>query len=242
MLEIADDVFQISVFPRKAVNVYLIGSIIVDAGVRSSAALLKRAIGKRALTGHVLTHAHADHQGASAFLCAHYRLPLWCGTPDVARAQSGQVTEEYANPRNPIARPQQHVWAGPGHPVDRALRDGDMVGDFLVIETPGHASGHVALWRERDRVLIAGDVLVNMDMLTTRPGLHEPPALFTHDIAQNRQSIRKIAALQPRVIGFGHGPVFRDPDALLPQPWPFAPRPQRRQVPQALAHPHRPGA
>ncbi len=96
MLEIADDVFQISVFPRKAVNVYLIGSIIVDAGVRSSAALLKRAIGKRALTGHVLTHAHADHQGASAFLCEHYRLPLWCGAPDVPRAQSGQVTGEYA--------------------------------------------------------------------------------------------------------------------------------------------------
>ncbi|QJR34266.1 MBL fold metallo-hydrolase [Gemmatimonas groenlandica] len=215
MLEIADDVFQISVFPRNAVNAYLIGAIIVDAGVRSSAAQLKKALGKRALTSHMLTHAHADHQGSSAFLCDQYRLPLWCGAPDEYAAQTGQVTGEYPNPRHPIARLQQRLWAGPGHPVTRTLREGDMVGDFRVLETPGHASGHLALWRERDGVLIAGDVLVNMDMFTTRPGLHEPPAMFTHDVAQNRQSIHKIAALNPRVIGFGHGPVLRDSDQLL---------------------------
>ncbi len=215
MIEIADDVFQISVFPRNAVNAYLIGSIIVDAGVRSSAADLKKALGTRALSAHILTHAHADHQGSSAFLCDNYRLPLWCGAPDVLAAQSGQVTGEYPNPRHPIARLQQRFWAGPGHPVARTLRDGELVGDFRVVETPGHATGHLALWRERDGVLIAGDVLVNMDMLTTLPGLHEPPTLFTHDVAQNRQSIRKIAALKPRVIGCGHGPVFRDTDELL---------------------------
>jgi len=215
MIEIADNVFQISVLPRKAVNAYLIGSIIVDAGVRSSATVLKKALGQRPLTAHILTHAHADHQGSSAFLCDNYRLPLWCGAPDVPAAQNGQVTGEYPNPRHPIARLQQHFLAGPGHPVARTLRDGEMVGDFRVIETPGHASGHLALWRERDGVLIAGDVLVNMDMFTTLPGLHEPPTLFTHNTAQNRQSIRKIAALKPRVIGFGHGPVLRDTDELL---------------------------
>ena len=215
MLEIAEDVFQISVFPRHAVNAYLIGSIIVDAGVRSSAARLKKALGQRPLTAHILTHAHADHQGSSAFLCDNFRLPLWCGAPDVAAAQTGQVTREYRNPRHPIAHLQQRFWAGPGHRVSRTLRDGELVGDFRVIETPGHASGHLALWRERDGVLIAGDVLVNMDMLTTLPGLHEPPALFTHDVAQNRESIRKIAALEPRMIGFGHGPVLRGTDELL---------------------------
>ena len=48
------------------------------------------------------------------------------------------------------------VFTGPGHPVDRALRDGDMVGDFRVIDAPGHSAGHVVLWREADRVLIVG--------------------------------------------------------------------------------------
>lgn len=214
MLEIAENVFQISVFPRQAINAYLLGSVIVDAGIRSSAADLKKAIGSRTLTAHVLTHAHADHQGSSAFLCGTYNLPLWCGAPDVTAAQTGHVTGEYPNPRHPVAQLQQRFWAGPGHPVARTLREGDLIGDFRVIETPGHASGHLALWRERDRVLIAGDVLVNMDMLTTLPGLHEPPTLYTHDVAQNRQSIRKIAALKPQIIGLGHGPALRNMDEL----------------------------
>jgi glyoxylase-like metal-dependent hydrolase (beta-lactamase superfamily II) len=210
MLEVAENVYQIPLFPRSAVNAYLVGSVIVDAGVRSSGPALQRALSGRTPTAHMLTHAHADHQGASAFLCASYGIPLWCGVADVAAAQSGQVVGEYPQPRHPVARFQQHFWAGPGHSVTRTLREGDMVADFRVIETPGHASGHLALWRERDGVLIAGDVLVNMDMLTTRVGLHEPPTLYTHNIAQNRQSICKLAALKPRLICFGHGPVLRD--------------------------------
>ncbi|KAB8144069.1 MBL fold metallo-hydrolase [Chloroflexia bacterium SDU3-3] len=210
MREIAENVFQIPLFPRSAVNAYLIGSVLVDAGVRSSGAAILRAIAGRPLTAHVLTHAHADHQGASAQICAARGVPLWCGAADSGRAQSGHVIEEYPNPAGAIARFQQRFWAGPGHPVACTLRDGDMVEDFRVIETPGHASGHIALWRERDGVLIAGDVLVNMDMLTTAPGLHEPPAVFTHNIAQNRGSIRAVAALRPRVVGFGHGPALHD--------------------------------
>jgi len=210
MREIAENVFQIPLFPRSAVNAYLIGSVLVDAGVRSSGAAILRALAGRPVTAHVLTHAHADHQGASAQICAARGVPLWCGAADSGRAQSGQVVGEYPRPSGALARFQQRFWAGPGHPVDRALREGDMVGDFRVVETPGHASGHIALWRERDGVLIGGDVLVNMDMRTTMPGLHEPPAAFTHDIAQNRRSIRAVAALRPRVVGLGHGPALRD--------------------------------
>lgn len=215
MIEVADDLFQIALFPRQAVNAYLIGSILVDAGVRSSASQLRKAIGGRQLTAHILTHAHADHQGASAFICDAYHVPLWCGAQDTRAAETGAVTREYPNPQHPIARFQQRFWAGPGHAVTRILREGDTIGGFRVIETPGHASGHLALWRERDRVLIAGDVLVNMDMLTTVPGIHEPPALFTHDIEQNRQSIRKIASLAPNLVCFGHGPVLRDLQQLM---------------------------
>jgi glyoxylase-like metal-dependent hydrolase (beta-lactamase superfamily II) len=49
-----------------------------------------------------------------------------------------------------------------------------------------------------------------MHLLTTAPGLREPPRPFTMDPALNRASIRAIAALGPRVVGFGHGPVLRD--------------------------------
>jgi glyoxylase-like metal-dependent hydrolase (beta-lactamase superfamily II) len=54
--------------------------------------------------------------------------------------------------------------------------------------------------------LIAGDVLINVDPLTQRPGLAEPPDDLTLDPEQNRRAIRRLAELQPRLVCFGHGP------------------------------------
>lgn len=83
-----------------------------------------------------------------------------------------------------------------------------------MLETPGHSRGHVAYWRESDRVLILGDVLNNMNVMTGIPGLHEPPAVFTPDPARNRSSARRLAALRPQLTCFGHGPPLRDPGRL----------------------------
>jgi glyoxylase-like metal-dependent hydrolase (beta-lactamase superfamily II) len=105
--------------------------------------------------------------------------------------------------------------AGLGHPVDRILQEGDRVEDFVVIETPGHSTGHVSFWREYDGVLIAGDVLRNINFFTTMPELSEPPTVFTADVETNRKSIRKIAALKPQVICFGHGPAIRDTNRII---------------------------
>ena len=52
---------------------------------------------------------------------------------------------------------------------------------FTVLDVPGHSAGHVAFWRESDRVLVLGDVLNNMNVLTGRRGLHEPKRFFTPD-------------------------------------------------------------
>ena len=97
-------------------------------------------------------------------------------------------------------------------PVARALHEGDDLGHgFVVLETPGHSDGHVAFWRESDRTLVAGDVLFNMNVLTTVPGLHEPPRILTRDPRRNRESARRLAALEPELVLFGHGPPLRDP-------------------------------
>ena len=83
-----------------------------------------------------------------------------------------------------------------------------------MLETPGHSDGHVAFWRESDRTLVLGDVLFNMNVLTTVPGLHEPPRILTRDPRRNRDSARRLAALEPELALFGHGPPLRDPAAL----------------------------
>lgn len=214
MIEIADSVYQISLGPRNAINAYLVGDVLVDAGIRWTGPALLRQLTGRRLAAHVLTHAHADHQGASALICHARGLPLWCGAADRTAAESGNILLDAPDPNHPIIRLQQRYWAGPGYPVARTLKEGDPVGDFIVLETPGHSPGHLALWREADRVLIAGDVITTMDLLTTWSGVHEPLPIFTKDPKLNRASIRRIAALRPRVVGVGHGPALRDPDAL----------------------------
>jgi glyoxylase-like metal-dependent hydrolase (beta-lactamase superfamily II) len=98
--------------------------------------------------------------------------------------------------------------------VDRRLREGDEVGGFTVLDVPGHSAGHVAFWRESDRALVLGDVLNNMDVATGRPGLREPKWFFTPDPARNRDSIRRLTALEPELVCFGHGAPLRDPGAL----------------------------
>ncbi len=68
---------------------------------------------------------------------------------------------------------------------------------FRVLHVPGHSAGHVAFWRESDRVLVLGDVLNNMDVVTGLPGLRDPKPYLTPDPAENRRSARKLAALEP---------------------------------------------
>jgi glyoxylase-like metal-dependent hydrolase (beta-lactamase superfamily II) len=83
-----------------------------------------------------------------------------------------------------------------------------------VIDAPGHSEGHVAFWRESDRVLLLGDVLTNMDQYTGIPGLHEPKPALTPDPVRNRVSARKLAALGPELVCFGHGAPLRDSSKL----------------------------
>jgi hydroxyacylglutathione hydrolase len=101
-------------------------------------------------------------------------------------------------------------FVGPGHRVDRRLREGDEVAGFQVLDTPGHSAGHVSFWRQSDRVLILGDVLNNMDILTAIPGLREPKRWVTPDPERNRRSIKRLGELEPRLVLFGHGAPLRD--------------------------------
>ncbi len=69
MREVAQDVHQLGGFPPHAINIYLIGDVLIDAGTRMSRRRIVRELGRRRLSGHALTHAHPDHQGSSHAIC-----------------------------------------------------------------------------------------------------------------------------------------------------------------------------
>ncbi|MGO9914245.1 MAG: MBL fold metallo-hydrolase [Isosphaeraceae bacterium] len=209
MQQLAEDVQLLAGFPRYAINVYLLGDVLIDAGTCWSARSILRQIRGRKLTSHALTHAHPDHQGSSHAVCTAMGLPLWCGDAD-ATAMENRGEIEARMPSHWFNRTISPFFAGPPHPVSRRLKEGDAVGTFTVIETPGHTDGHISFWREADGILVVGDVLANLSLRTGRLGLREPPPFFSRDPAQNRRSARRLAALEPKLVCFGHGPPMRE--------------------------------
>ena len=211
MRRVAEDVFQIALSPRDGVNAYLLGDVVVDAGLKGGGKRLVRALQGHAVGVHALTHAHGDHAGGSKRVVDAFEVPVWVGERDRPYLESGDppVADSWAKPL--IARLTRYEPV----PAARSLHEGDAVGPgFVALETPGHSAGHMSFWREADRTLVCGDVLFNMHAVTTAPGLREPPALVTPDPARNRDSARRLAALEPELVLFGHGPPLRDPEAF----------------------------
>jgi len=208
--QLAEGLYQLRGFPPNAINVFLMGDVLVDAATRRSGRRILRQLRGHEVRAHALTHAHPDHQGASKEICETLEIPLWCGERDVHAME----TRDFGQPDHWINRVIERAWAGPPRQVDRALHEGDEVAGFTVLDVPGHSPGHVAYWREADRTVVMGDVLNNMNVLTGVTGLYEPKLIFSVDPARNRDSARRIAELEPELVCFGHGPPLRDPRKL----------------------------
>ena len=209
----APGVWRLKEIPAPTINVYLAGDVLIDAGRRWDRRRIFAELEGIEISLVALTHVHPDHQGVARDICEARGVPLACHADDVA-AMEGRRPVQEAAASNPVNRVVRGLWQGPPHPVERVLRDGDEVAGFRVIHAPGHARGEVIFFRESDRVAICGDVIRNMSYATGLPGIKEPPDIFTYDPAENRRSIRKLAALEPSLILPGHGPAVTDMDAF----------------------------
>jgi hydroxyacylglutathione hydrolase len=200
MRSLTTDVWQLSGFPPNNINVYVLGDVLIDAGLAIDRRRILRQVADRPLSAHALTHAHFDHFGSSHAICTELEIPLWCGAKDVAAVESGKM-------EGPGGR---MVPAAKAHPVQRVLHEGDEVAGFTVLDTPGHSPGHVSFWRESDRVLVCGDVMWGYNPFIFSGAIREPFPILSPDPKLNRESARRLAALEPELVCFGHGPPLRD--------------------------------
>src|SRR5512143_379500 len=90
-VEIGEDAWRLSLVPRDGINVYLLGSVLVDAGGRMQAKRVLAALAGRPVVAHAITHAHYDHQGGSHAICARLGIPLWCGAGDREAMETGAL-------------------------------------------------------------------------------------------------------------------------------------------------------
>jgi hydroxyacylglutathione hydrolase len=204
MRALAPGVQQLGGFPPNTINVYLVGDVLVDAGTPAARRRILRELQGASVATHLVTHAHPDHFGSSHAVCDALGLPLWTGELDAEAIETATPVPSDTKVGRVLAKGKMP----PAHPVARRLREGDEVAGFTVLDVPGHSPGHIALWREDDRTLIAGDVFFNL------PRLGPPPDFLTVDPERNRASMRRLAELRPALTLFGHGPPLRDPERL----------------------------
>ncbi len=209
------------------VNVYFIkdeagGWTLVDAGLPGYAESIRAAA--RSLFGDtppsaiVLTHGHFDHVGALPALADSWSVPVYAHPLEMP----------YLTGRSSYPPPDPTVGGGlwpwlsplfPRGPVDLGatvtmLPEGGHVPTlpgWRWVHTPGHTPGHISLFRDADRTLIAGDAFVTTRqesiscVLTQREVLSRPPAYFTPDWQSAGASVALLASLEPEVAATGHG-------------------------------------
>ena len=96
------------------------------------------------------------------------------------------------------------------------VSEGDDVAGFEVVHFPGHAPGLIGLWRATDRVVLCSDATYVIDMWGRDSEPTVPIDGYNYDTAQARESLRKLAALDPLVCHTGHGkPLTGDVRAQL---------------------------
>ena len=216
MKELAPGLHVLSGFPPNGFNVYAVengdGIVLVDTATRHARRRILRQVAGRKLDGILITHAHRDHAGAMHAVATETGAPVWSSADD-AGALEGTAPEPIPNRDSLVDRVFASWWKD-RHPVSRRLAEGEHIGGFEVVAFPGHTPGMIGLWRESDRTVLCADTIRTMNLFTGLPQVGEMPEMFTCDVSDSRRSIRKLAALEARLVCPGHGRALRGDEAV----------------------------
>jgi glyoxylase-like metal-dependent hydrolase (beta-lactamase superfamily II) len=199
------------------------GWTLIDTGLPTSARTIikvaKHRFGKDARpTAIIMTHAHFDHAGSLETLADYWDVPVYAH-PLEAPYLSGEASYPPADPMVGGGAVALLSPVFPRSPVDVRARLRNLPFDQSVpgmpgwtwIHTPGHMPGHVSLWREKDRTLIAGDAIVTTgqesiyEVITQQPEIHGPPRYLTAHWEDAENSVQLLASLEPELLISGHG-------------------------------------
>ncbi len=186
----------------------------------------------------LLTHSHPDHAGSALELARMWGCPVYVHPDELPLAAADEadldsylsIFKEYANPLDrwvilpwlrvmPPRAAQSMLSQASFREVARAFDPSAGVPglpDWECIPTPGHTPGHVAFFRNSDRVLITGDAVltVNLNSLwgfllwgfrRNKQRLSGPPRYTTWSWRAAKESVAPLARLEPRVLAGGHG-------------------------------------
>ena len=177
----------------------------------------------------LLTHGHIDHFGSAAALRERTGAPVAIHALDADAVRQGIHQPDSLHPthwlvalgmRIPgIAGPTRAPAFEPDIVFEEEWRLDEYTSTLLsasgvagrVLHTPGHTPGSVSVLLDSGEAIV-GDVVMGQLMgMIRQPG----PPIVAWDLGRNRESVRQLAALSPRVVYVGHGGPFEDLSALI---------------------------
>jgi glyoxylase-like metal-dependent hydrolase (beta-lactamase superfamily II) len=225
-IEVMPDVYSYTI---QIVNICFVGNpdsneyVLVDAGMPESADEIIRVAEERFGSGSrpkaiILTHGHFDHVGAIVELVKHWQVPVYAHEMEFPFL-TGQQSYPEPDPTvegGMVAKMSPMFPNEPinlGNQVEKLPSDGSVpfLNGFRWIHTPGHSPGHVSFFRDSDRMLIAGDAFINVKqdslykVLTQEQEVNGPPRYLTTDWQAAKDSVKRLANLNPAVAVVGHG-------------------------------------
>ncbi len=224
--------YDLYAYTIQVVNVCFVGNkdgwSLIDAGMPKSAQKIieeaENRFGPNARPNAIiLTHGHFDHVGAIIELINHWNVPVYAHEMEIPYL-TGQKKYPEADPLvegGLVARISPYF---PNEPIQLGSHINALPSDRTIptlegwkwIHTPGHSPGHVSFFREEDRALIAGDAFITVrqdslfKVIVQDKEVTGPPRYFTTDWELARESVHKLAFLNPTVAVTGHGMPVKD--------------------------------
>jgi ribonuclease/clavin/mitogillin len=135
-----------------------------------------------------VTHYHADHVGGLDVLSREIAVPVWSHDETARRVGEAKVARRLVDGESLVLE----------GPVPQAWR---------VLETPGHAWGHLCLWDEATRTVLVGDMVASIGTILIAPG--------DGDMRLYLASLARLAALGARLALPAHGDPIDEPTATF---------------------------
>jgi glyoxylase-like metal-dependent hydrolase (beta-lactamase superfamily II) len=228
-------------FPVGPVNCYLLPEdpvTLVDPGmvIPESMAMVEGLLGSAGLSVAevdqvVVTHGHPDHYGAAGWVAERSGAVVLSSAAEQARilrlerpgwlellADLG-IPEAYLETFPAVREEIVPLLHLPDPSALRSVSDGDRLAaggrSWTVMETPGHAVGHVSLWDGASSTLLSGDHL--LPRITPNPFVEadDGPTGRRHSLIEYLDSLDRFVALDPAVGLPGHGPEYTDVPQLV---------------------------